>query len=87
MTTTKCFTIEYYDDDQAEDSDPDPMFTHESDNTDDLWVALSTELAHVQNMPDITYIYADIVNGCDLRYHVFNHATKTAIGVAIIVYP
>lgn len=86
MTTTKYFRIEYYDDAQSEDSDPDPVFTSEADNTDDLWVALAEELAHVQSVDDVTYIYADMIDN-DLRYHVYNHATKSAIGVAIIVYP
>lgn len=86
MTTTKCFTIEYYDDDQAEDSDPDPVFTYESDNTDDLFTALANTLVHVQDCYDPTYIYADMIDG-HLRYHVWDNSRKRSIGVAIVVYP
>lgn len=88
MTTNelKMFRIEYYDDDQADESDPDPVFTAEADNTDDLWTALANTLVHVQDCYDPTYIYADLVDR-DLRYHVYDNSRKRPIGVAIIVYP
>lgn len=80
------FRIEYYDDDQCEESDPDPVFVGESDNTDDLFVALATELAHVQEIENVTYIYLDMLDR-DLRYSVYDHETKTNVGVAIVTYP
>ena len=85
MTTTKCFAIEYYTDDQSDESDPDPIVSFDADNTDDLFAQLAAWLA-VHDLPDVTYIYADMVDR-DLRYHVYDHKTKTPAGVAIVVYP
>lgn len=84
MTTTKSFAIEFYNDDQCEESDPDPVYTGQSDNTDDLFTHLSEELNYETR--DIVYIYLDMIDR-DLRYSVYDRATKTNIGVAIVVYP
>lgn len=79
--TTKMFNIEFYDITTAEDSDPDPLFHGESDNTDDLFVMLSEYIAD-----DVTYVYADIDNKF-LRYVVWRNATRSVIGTAIVEYP
>lgn len=84
-TTTTQFKIEYYADDQSDESDPDPIVTFDADNTDDLFTQLAEWLA-VNDLPDVTYIYADMVD-TDLRYHVYDHRTKTPAGVVIVVYP
>ena len=87
MTTNKFFQMEYYDDDQAEESDPDPVFTTEADNTEDLFIALSNELEHTQDVKEPTYIFLDVINDSDLRYSVYDHRRRMSVGVAIVIYP
>lgn len=80
------FTIEYYTSDMGEESDPDPMYVIESDNTDDLFTKLESQIGGA-----LRFTYADTIDG-DLRYFVHDISDDDdipdeAIGVAIVVYP
>lgn len=92
-TNAKLFEIEYYDNDQAEESDPDPVFKAEADNTEDLFTKLSEELEHVQGMNVDHYECAGTIETGDLMYHVFvkrgseRRPVPVNVGVAYIIYP
>lgn len=83
MTTTM-FRIEFYSAEESEESDPDPVFTAEADNTQDLFTQLEASIGG-----ELQFLYCDVLEGTnDLRYHVIDlSGDNKSIGVAIVVYP
>ena len=82
-TNAKLFEIEFYRAGDAEESDPDPMFKAEADNTEDLFTQLSA-FANVDH-----YEYRECDNG-SLMYEVYGHDTADRtifLGVAYVIYP
>lgn len=84
MTTNeKLFTIELYRVD--EESDSDPMFTAEADNTDDLMAAANTFLnQHVE----WNFVRIDESGNVVMELHsYFIPGDPECVAVAIIIYP
>lgn len=79
MTTNAMYHAEYYDASAAEESDPDPVFVTEADNTDDIFVAIANHVG----VP-IVGTYLDTEDSYD-RYGINEESDPTNnIGVVLI---
>jgi hypothetical protein len=76
------FMIEYYDANQAEDSDPDTAFESTADNTDDLETALAAHLS-LPNDDDIRLVWLDRDGDAD-RWSVVSVDENEELGIAYI---
>ncbi|AZS06632.1 hypothetical protein SEA_JACOREN57_70 [Mycobacterium phage JacoRen57] len=81
----KMFSIEFYRASDIEESDPDPMYVIEADNTDDLLTQLETALGVELTYYQVDVLDEDLENGGGIRYNVYDG--DEFIGVALVVYP